>query len=202
MAAPIRPAAAKAFGAEKWVFVPTIARHGAPLLTELNAAGALDVTKMFFASSARPDASVNMAKAERRLGDIESFEFVGETSYTLGEVRYSFNPQGAALSTGVQAFEKLPQGTTGYLVRRLGINRDTDLAVGQFVTCSRWSSARRSRPPRATASRLRSRSSRASRSPVRRPSRRRSSPDRPQRGRVRQPPALASPTVDCRTVER
>jgi len=135
MAAPIRPAATKAFGAEKWVFVPTIADPTAPKLsTELNAAGALDVTKMFFASSARPDASANMAKAERRLGDIESFEFVGETSYTLGEVRYSFNPQGAALSTGVQAFEKLPQGTTGYLVRRLGINRDTDLAVGQFVT--------------------------------------------------------------------
>jgi hypothetical protein len=96
MAAPIRPAATKAFGAEKWVFVPTIADPTAPKLsTELNAAGALDVTKMFFSSSARPDASANMAKAERRLGDVESFEFVGETSYTLGEVRYSFNPQGA-----------------------------------------------------------------------------------------------------------
>jgi hypothetical protein len=182
MAAPIRPAATKAFGAEKWVFVPTIADPTAPKLsTELNAAGALDVTKMFFASSARPDASANMAKAERRLGDVESFEFVGETSYTLGEVRYSFNPQGAALSTGVQAFEKLPQGTTGYLVRRLGINRDTDLAVGQFVTSSRWRPARRWRPPRATASRPRSRSSSRSRSPARRPSRRRSSPDQTQR---------------------
>jgi hypothetical protein len=134
MAAPIRPAAAKAFGTEKWAFVPTIANTATPLLTEINAAGALDVTKMFFASSARPDASVNMAKAARRLGDIESYEFVGETSYTLGEVRYSFDPQGAPLSNGVKAFEKLPQGTTGYLVRRLGINRDTDFAASQFVS--------------------------------------------------------------------
>jgi hypothetical protein len=134
MAAPTRPTPTKAFGAEKWSFVPTIANTAAPTLAEVNAAGALDVTKMFFASSARPDASANLAKAERRLGDVESFEFVGETSYTMGEVRYSFNPQGAALSTGVLAFEKLPQGTTGFLVRRLGINRDTDYATGQFVS--------------------------------------------------------------------
>ena len=135
MAAPTRPAPTKAFGSEKWSFVPTMANQAAPsLATDLNAAGSLDVTKMFFTSSARPDASVNMAKAERRIGDIEGYEFVGETSWTLGEIRYSFNPQGAALSTGVQAFEKLPQGTTGFLVRRLGINRDTDYAVGQFVS--------------------------------------------------------------------
>lgn len=135
MAAPIRPAAAKAFGREKWMFVPTIANTASPsLASEINAAGSLDVTMMFFTSSARPDASVNMAKAARRLGDIESYEFVGETSYTLGEIRYSFDPQAAALSNGVKAFEKFPAGTTGYLVRRLGIDRNTDFAVGQFVS--------------------------------------------------------------------
>jgi hypothetical protein len=40
MAAPIRPAATKAFGAEKWVFVPTIADPTAPKLsTELKGDG-------------------------------------------------------------------------------------------------------------------------------------------------------------------
>jgi hypothetical protein len=134
MTAPIRPNPAKAFGTEKWAYVPTIANTATPLVTEVNAAGALDVTMMFFASSARPDASVNMAKAARRVGDIESYEFVGETSYTFGEVHYSFDPQGAALSNGVKAYEKFPAGTTGYLVRRLGIDRNTDFAASQFVS--------------------------------------------------------------------
>lgn len=134
MAAPIRPAAVSAFGTEKWVFVPTLTAPSAPSLAELNAATALDVTKMFFASSAQPEGSTEMARNERRLGDVESFEFPGETQWTLGEVQYQFAPQAAALSDGKKAFEKLPQGTTGWLVRRLGINRDTDLAVGQFVS--------------------------------------------------------------------
>lgn len=134
MAAPIRPNAVSAFGTEKWLYVVTVTAPSAPSLAELGAATSLDVTKMFFASSAKPTGSTEMARSERRLGDVESFEFPGETQWTLGEVMYQFAPQAAALSDGKKAFEKLPQGTTGWLVRRLGINRDVDLAVGQFVS--------------------------------------------------------------------
>ena len=135
MAAPIRPADTKAYLRDKWVFVPTGTYDPAnPSLAVLGAASALDVTKMFFASSARPSQSTNLARAARRLGDGETYEFVGESQSTFGEVRYAFNPQAAALSDGKKAFEKFPAGTTGFLVNRLGIDRDTDLAVGQFVT--------------------------------------------------------------------
>lgn len=135
MAAPVRPDATKQYTRDKWVFVPAGAyAPDNPSLAILSAASALDVTKMFFASSARPSQSTNLVRSPRRLGDAETYEFVGETNPTFGEVRYSFNPQGAALSTGVLAYEKFPAGTTGWMVNRLGINRDTDLAVGQFVT--------------------------------------------------------------------
>jgi hypothetical protein len=134
MAAPIRPASVSAFGTEKWVYVPTIADLSAPSLAVLNGATSLDVTKMLMESSARPDASTEMARAERRVGDVESFEFPGETQWTGGEMMYQFAPQAAALSDGKKAYEKFPQGTAGFLVRRLGINRDTDFAVGQFVS--------------------------------------------------------------------
>lgn len=134
MAAPIRPAATKAYLRSKWVFVPTLTSQTAPSLAELNGASALDVTKMFYASSAQPSQSTNLARGPRRLGDAETYEFVGESQSSFGEVRYSFNPQGAALSDGKKAFEKFPSGTTGFMVQRLGIDRDTDLAVGQFVT--------------------------------------------------------------------
>lgn len=135
MPAPLRPAATKAYLREKIVFVPEGTYDGAaPSLAILNAASALDVTKMFFASSARPTQSTNMARAPKRVGDAETYEFVGESSATIGEVRYAFNPQGAAASDGKKAFEKFPAGTKGWLVFRLGIDRDSDLATGQFVT--------------------------------------------------------------------
>jgi hypothetical protein len=134
MVAPIRPNPIKAFGTEKWVFVPTLASITAPSTATLTGGTSLDVTKMFFATSNRPDASTNMVTAEKRIGDIESFEFAGETHWTLGEVQYQFDPQSAAASNGKKAFEKFPAGTTGFLVRRLGMNRDTDLAVAQFVS--------------------------------------------------------------------
>lgn len=134
MAAPLRPTATKAYLRDKWIFVPTLASQAAPTVAELTGASALDVTNMFFQSSARPSVSTNLARAPKRIGDSETYEFVGETQSTIGEVRYSFNPQGAALSTGKKAYEKFPLNTTGYLVNRLGLDRDTDVAATQFVT--------------------------------------------------------------------
>lgn len=135
MAAPIRPSDTKAYLRDKWVFVPTGTYDpAAPSAAILIGATALDVTKMFFASSARPSQSTNLARAPRRLGDGETYEFVGESQRTIGEVRYAFDPQAAALSNGKKAYEKFPAGTTGFLVNRLGIDRDTDIATGQFVT--------------------------------------------------------------------
>lgn len=135
MAAPVRPTGTKFYLSNKWVFVPSgTYSPTAPSLAILNAATALDVTNMLFASSAQPSMSTNLARSPKRLGDAETYEFVGEAQVSFGEIRYSFNPQGAALSAGVKAYEKFTPGTIGFMVQRLGINRDTDLAVGQFVT--------------------------------------------------------------------
>lgn len=133
MVLPTRPAGTKAYLTDKWVWVPTLANPSAPTVTECNGATALDVTLMFYASSAKPSQTTNLARAPKRIGDGESYEFVGETQRTLGEMRYAINPQGAALSDGQKAYEKFQDGATGYFVRRRGINRLTDLAVGNKV---------------------------------------------------------------------
>lgn len=135
MVAPVRPASTQSKGTTKIVFVPAFTgAYTAPDVTAAAGASALDVTNMFFESSAMPDASTQMARAARRVGDVESYEFVGEVQWTLGEMRYAFNPQAAALSDQKKAFEKFPYGTTGYLLIRKGIDRNTDLATGQFVS--------------------------------------------------------------------
>jgi hypothetical protein len=134
MAAPLRPTATKAYLRHKVIFAPTIGGAAGPTVAEGTGASALDITNMVFESSALPSQSTNLARAPKRLGDGETYEFVGESQLSFGEIRYSFNPQGAALSDGKKAFEKFPAGTTGYIIDRWGLDRNTDLAAAQFVT--------------------------------------------------------------------
>lgn len=135
MAVPLRPVGTKMYLRSKWIWVPKATYDPAsPSLAILTAVSALDVTNMFYASSAKPTQSTNLARAPKRVGDAEAYEFIGETMPTLGEMRYSYNQQAAALSDQVKAFEKFTPGVEGFLVNRRGINRDTDLAVAQFVT--------------------------------------------------------------------
>lgn len=135
MVAPPRPASTKMYLRDKWVFIPAGAYNpDAPSAAIINGASALDVSKIFFASTARPTQSTNLARSPRRLGDGETYEFIGESQSTIGEARYAFNPQAAAASEGKKAAEKFVPGTTGWLVNRLGIDRDTDIAEDDFVT--------------------------------------------------------------------
>ncbi|HET8614290.1 MAG TPA: hypothetical protein VFL94_02110 [Actinomycetales bacterium] len=134
MTAPIRPAAAKAYGREKWLFVPAIADPDAPKVTEINAGGGLDMSCYFYTDSGRPDVSQNRVQAPQRICDTEQFESLGSASWTGGDALYAVDPQGATGSDGKKALETLPEGTTGFLVRRFGIQVDDDVATGDFVS--------------------------------------------------------------------
>ena len=133
MPAPIKPAATRAHGREKWVFVPTIANTSAPTVLEVTAASVLDMSCYFYAETGRPTQTTNRVTRPKRVCDTVTYEQIGDTSYAGGDALYSFNPQAAAASDGKKAYEKFPEGTTGFMVRRLGIDVDTDLAAGQFV---------------------------------------------------------------------
>lgn len=133
MAAPIRPASSKAFQREKWVYVPAIANIEAPTLAELNAATGLDVSCYLFASSGKPTQNTNLVTRERRLCDGAQYQQVGTTTYEGGDMLAAFDPQAVAASDGKKAYEKFPEGTSGFLVRRLGVAVGTDFSAGQFV---------------------------------------------------------------------
>lgn len=134
MAAPLRPALALAFGREKWAFVPAVADVNAPTVAEVTAATGLDLSCFLYESSARPSASTSMVELPRLICDTYSYENPGATKITGGEARFAVDPQGATNSTGKKAWEKLPAGTTGFLVARFGIDVNTDFAAGQFVS--------------------------------------------------------------------
>lgn len=135
MAEPLRPASRNVFGKENWIFVPTIADITAPTVAEVTAASALDITNIAFASAGpTPSQSTSLATAERRVGDTKARQRIGQTTYAGGEMTYQFDPQGAAASDVVKAWETFgSEGTTGFLVRRQGIAKATTPAAGQFV---------------------------------------------------------------------
>lgn len=135
MTAPLRPTPAGVYGKENWVYVATIAAGTLiPTAAEVNAAGSLDVTNIMFADSARPSQTTNRVTQERRLGDTVLSEFIGNTTYSGGDMHYQWDPQATAGSNGKKAVEKFTfGGVSGYLVQRLGVLNSTTAATGQFV---------------------------------------------------------------------
>ena len=133
MAEPLRPNPTKVHGRENWIFVPTVASVTAPTVAEVNTASGLDITRIVFASTGKPSQSTNRVTAERRLGDTKSYEFIGTSNVTGGDMLYAFADQAVAGTDGKKFYELIPEGTTGFLIQRRGVGRATTPAAGQFV---------------------------------------------------------------------
>lgn len=131
--AAIRPAGAKAYGRDKWVWVPTIADTAAPTVAELTGASTLDMSCYFYAETGRPSQTTNRVTRPKRVCDTVTFEQIGDTTYAGGDALYALDPQAAPASDDKKAYETFPEGTTGYLVRRLGVDVDTDITAGDYV---------------------------------------------------------------------
>lgn len=136
MAEPLRPAAAKVYTRLNWIYVPTIASATlAPTVAEATAASALDITNIAFREGApNPEQNTNLVDQNPRVGDAELYQFIGQTTYTGGQVTMQFNSQGAALSDAVKAWEKFSAGgVVGFLVKRVNVPKATAVTAGQFV---------------------------------------------------------------------
>lgn len=133
MAAPIKPAAAKTFTRDKWIWVPAIANPSAPTVAELNAASSLDISCFLLADSGKPSQTQNRVRLQRRLCSGNTSESAGVTDYTGGTLRYSTNPQKLGSDDANKAYTTLAPGSTGFLVNRLVTPVLTDIAAAQVV---------------------------------------------------------------------
>lgn len=138
MAEPLRPTETKTYGRKNWLWIPAWSGYDAgtgPTVAEITSASGLDITRILFADGApAPTQNTNLVEQQRRWGDTDVSQFVGTTTHTGGQMDYSLASQAAALADGVKLWELIPEGTTGFLVRRLGVVRATTPAAGQFVT--------------------------------------------------------------------
>lgn len=133
MAAPTKPTLVKAFGNESWTFVVAIASKAAPTVLELEAATGFNLSCSLFGDQEGLSASTEKVTLPRRMCETVTFESNGPTAYTMADLVVSFDPQGAPASAGKKAWETLVDGSTGYLVQRLGKSGTSVFAAGDYV---------------------------------------------------------------------
>jgi hypothetical protein len=127
------PPGVKAEGNLKVSFVPTIAVVTAPTATEVNAAGALDISFFLTAGNFKP--SGEQARGEdRRVGSKQTFETLGREKSTIDDLVYVADPQAAALAANNKAMELFQPGVSGFFVVRYGLDAETvDFTAAQKV---------------------------------------------------------------------
>lgn len=133
MAAPITPTKQLSNGKDHYWLGTTLSSTTSPTKTQIDAM--LNVTGVLLADWDGVTASTSKVTLPRVMLETSTTEVNGETTVTAADMQLTYNPQGAALSDSVKAYELLAAGFTGFLVRRQNVaNTASDaVTVGQFV---------------------------------------------------------------------
>lgn len=136
MAAPIRPAGVSAFGNEKWIVVPkgVILDPENPTEDEINDPTALDISGFLYVDGFDGLTSdTTRVNAPRRIMDRSQNQSLGTTTRTMGDLIYTLSPQSADNSDEKKAYTTLLEGLEFDLVWGPGLDKDADVAGGDFV---------------------------------------------------------------------
>lgn len=124
------PASVQADGNLKVTWVPAVADPAAPTATELNAAGAVDLSCYLTPDGYNP-ATDETTVTDDRLCSRQSFARPGRFSDTLS-LTYVFRGQDAA-GTDNKAFTTLKHLTEGFIVTRWGVDYEDAYAAADIV---------------------------------------------------------------------
>lgn len=134
MAAPIKAAKKTVLGRTAYWMVPTLTTTG-PLATEINAAGALNVTCFLLGEQDGASADTPKVELPRLLCETATTETLDATKVTLPTFRFLWDPQASGAANDKKAWTLLKSGFSGYIVERENVVSATDAAVtaAQFV---------------------------------------------------------------------
>lgn len=127
------PEATKAQGNTSVTVAQTVTTSGPLLATEIDAATSVDVSCFLYAGGAGTS-SQSKGTAPDRLCSTDSFEQFGRTTYTVSDLSYVYDPQGAPEDPANAARTALTEGSDVWLVVRRGKSaQDDPYAVGDLV---------------------------------------------------------------------
>lgn len=126
----IPPQGVSSDGTVSAIYVPgALTTPAEPKLTEVNAAGAQNLSCYIFAIGEGADQAT---KQKRRLCQKQSYTLLGPITYTIDEIQYVYDVQNPESETNA-AYAALVPNSTGYLLVRWGIDAETPWAVGDIV---------------------------------------------------------------------
>lgn len=127
------PTAVKAHGNQSVVIIQTVATPASvSLATEINAASSVNATMYLFRGSFQPTAETQKGEAPPRLGETKVREEFGDTRYSISDLQYVHSPQAASTDTANKVRAALPEGSTVYVLERLGLSgENVDYAASQ-----------------------------------------------------------------------
>ena len=136
MAAPISPNKKLAYGRDSWWLVPTIADMSAPTVAEVNTTtGGLNITGFLlsddFEGLSSDTESVTLPKV---LLETTTTQVAGETTYSMGTITVTCQPQAPEDADGKKAWALIKDGFEGYAVQRPDVAGTTgDVTAGEFL---------------------------------------------------------------------
>ena len=137
MVAPTKPQLVTANGKDSWFYIPAVASKTAPTVAEWNAASGLNISCYLWSDFEGISSSTGKVTLPRLLCEVNTYEANDVTTFTVADLDFAFNPQGASGSDGKKAWEKFKAGgLSGFLGRRQGITADQatpEGVAGQFV---------------------------------------------------------------------
>lgn len=108
-------------GAIKVQGILTIASQAAPsLATEVNAASSKDLSAVLYPEGWTPTGDTAMGTAHARLGSKVEKQQFNRTTYSMGQLQYAYDPQGATSAPINVARTLLTQGLSIHLLERRG----------------------------------------------------------------------------------
>lgn len=126
------PPGVAADGAVKVQFVTAIADLAAPkVATEVKAVSSVEASCLLTKDGFTPGAETSSASDER-LCSKQLFEDYGTVTYTIDVLTYIYDVQNPS-SASNKLYAAMPEGTTGFLVVRWGLDADVDWAAAQIV---------------------------------------------------------------------
>lgn len=111
------------------VVVQTMAAPGVPsLATDIGAASSVNVSCYLYQGGV-PTKAQSVGDRPRRICSKKTLQAFGNKSYTVTDLEYVYDPQGASSTTGNKARTALAEGSTVFLIVRRGLDSQTSAFV-------------------------------------------------------------------------
>ncbi len=125
------PEGVPTLGATRLTAVVTLSSLTAPTLVQISAGTSKDLTCFVYADSWNPTATQAKGTKRARLCQTTMRDSLNLATVTAPTLMYTYQPQLADAAAGNEAKLLLQEGSTIYVVERLGLDADVAWAVGQ-----------------------------------------------------------------------